>query len=395
MATLQTYDMKGLKLSFANWISNLSPTDTPFVSMTGKESVDQVKYQWQVDRLAKAKENAVAEGSVAADGSHTSTTELENYTQILRKAVRVTLSAKSTGLYGRSNELSYQMEKAGSELKRDLEYMFLNQIKGTLADKNSVRKTSGFRALVGTGEAVGGSTAGSYKFAGETPDPDTGAIVVAETAAANDLTEADLFKLTMNLYLAGAKTDTIMLHPKWMHVFFEMIASVDGRELMFKDLDSKFNMHINTIKDPLGQTFKIIPNRFMPESAVYIFNSKDWTQMVFRAPERTKLAQNGSSEKWMIEMEVGLRHRNPYASGILFVGPVKKSEIANANIDSYDEAKLDHLCLAFQVDWTVVDGASKVAKQKTALKALFTASAGLSESESAPVKATRAKKVTA
>ena len=112
MATLQTYDLKGLKLSFANWISNLSPTDTPFVSMTGKETVDEVKFSWQVDRLAKPVVNAVKEGSSADEPSNTSTDELENYTQILRKVVKVTDTAKKVGLYGRQSELSYQMEKA-------------------------------------------------------------------------------------------------------------------------------------------------------------------------------------------------------------------------------------------------------------------------------------------
>ncbi|MFW3388591.1 UNVERIFIED_CONTAM: DUF5309 family protein, partial [Kocuria sp. CPCC 205274] len=63
--------------------------------------------------------------------------------------------------------------------------------------------------------------------------------------------------------------------------------------------------------------FKLIPNRFMPADKVFIFDPSDWTQMVLRAPQRTKLAKTGSFEKWMIEMEVGLRHRNPFASGIL------------------------------------------------------------------------------
>ena len=35
MTTLVSYDLKGKKLSFANWISNMSPSETPFTSMTG------------------------------------------------------------------------------------------------------------------------------------------------------------------------------------------------------------------------------------------------------------------------------------------------------------------------------------------------------------------------
>lgn len=397
MATLQTYDLKGLKLSFANWISNISPVDTPFVSMTGKESVDQVKYQWQVDRLAKPTNNAVAEGSVAAVVALTSTEVLENYTQIMRKAVRVTNSAKATGLYGRSNEVAYQMEKAGAELKRDVEYTFLNQLAGTLSTTNKVRKTSGFRALVGTGAAVGGTDPNNYKILGHTADPDTGAVVVKETTAEGTLAEADIFDITQNLYLAGSKADTIMVHPEHMTVFSKMVADGASRQRMFKDLEDKYNMHVRSIKDPLGQTFQIVPNRFMPKTAVYFFNAKDWTQMVFRAPERTKLSVTGSNEKWMIEMEVGLRHRNPYASGVLLIKGVDTANDLKdaASIAALTEDKLDYACFAYGVDYENSPGASKAEKQKAALKVLFSATrvATLDEQKAeAPVKATRAKK---
>lgn len=93
MATLVSYDLNGKKLSFANWISNLSPTDTPFVSMTGKESIAQTLFQWQTDSLAAVVDNAVVEGSTAADGALASTTTLNNYTQILRKVLKVSDTA--------------------------------------------------------------------------------------------------------------------------------------------------------------------------------------------------------------------------------------------------------------------------------------------------------------
>ena len=107
MAIFTSYDMKGQKLSFANWISNLSPTETPFVSMVGKESVDQVRFSWQTDRLSKPVANAQKEGEAAGDSTLSATTEHENFTQILRKIVRVTDSTKAIGLYGRGSELNY------------------------------------------------------------------------------------------------------------------------------------------------------------------------------------------------------------------------------------------------------------------------------------------------
>lgn len=314
MATLVSYDLNGKKLSFANWISNLSPTDTPFVSMTGKEAINQTLFQWQTDALApvadpsdETKRNAVIEGSAAVDGTRAATTVLNNVTQILRKVVKVSDTANVLANYGRGKELQYQMEKAGKEIKRDLEVALLRNGAKVDGSATVARQTAGFSALVAAKDAA---------------DPDTGAVVHFETAAAN-LTEAEIFKVTYNLYLSGSEANIIMFHPKHA-AFFSSLMETSGvtngqRMKMFDGQDTRLNVYVSSIVDPLGCQYKLVPNRWMPENAVYFFTPSDWTQMVLRAPERTKLAKDGSYEKWMIEMEVGLRHRNPYASGILEV----------------------------------------------------------------------------
>jgi len=304
--TLVSYDLNGKQLSFANWISNLSPTDTPFVSMTGKESINQTLFQWQTDTLETANaNNAVIEGSAAESPTRASTTVISNVTQILRKVVRVSDTANALANYGRGQELQYQMEKAGKEIKRDLEVALLQNGARVDGTGTTARKTAGFKALVA---AVG------------VADPDTGAIVHKATAAIATITEAELFDLTYNLYLSGSSANIIMFHPKHASFFaslMETSAAGANRMKMFDGQDTKFNQYVSTIVDPLGQQFKLVPNRWMGENSVYFYTPSDWTQMVLRAPQRTKLAKDGSYEKWMIEMEVGLRHRNPYASGIL------------------------------------------------------------------------------
>lgn len=306
MAIMQSYDLNGKQLSFANWISNLSPTETPFVSMTGKESISQTLFQWQTDSLSAAAPNAVLEGATAVDGTLGSTTVLNNVTQILRKVVKVSDTADALANYGRGKELQYQMEKAGKEIKRDLELAFLTQEAKVDGSSTVARETAGFKGLVA---ALG------------VADADTGAIVRKETAAVDTITEADLFDLTYNLYLSGSNANIIMFHPKHA-AFFSSLQEKSGgganRMRMFENTP-KLSVFVSSLVDPLGVEYKLIPNRWMPEDDLYFFNPADWTQMVLRAPQRTKLAKDGSYEKWMIEMEVGLRHRNPYASGILSV----------------------------------------------------------------------------
>jgi hypothetical protein len=329
MATLQSYDLNGKKLSFANWISNLSPEETPFTSMTGKETVSQTLFQWQNDSLIKAGRNAVKEGDEAIDASLRSTTVRSNVTQILRKTVKVSDTANALANYGRGKELQYQMEKAGKEIKRDIEWAFLHNGNSQQEHTDTVgtripRETAGFLGLV---SPIG------------TADIDTGAMVHKSVKTTGTLTEDDIFDLTYNLYLSGSKASIIMFHPKHASLFSSLQEKSDGtRERMFHNTP-KISVYVSTLVDPLGQEYKLIPNRWMPEGHVFFFNPSDWTQMVLRPPERTKLAKDGSYEKWMIEMEVGLRLRHPFAAGVLDIDSSDDPVYDNA----WEKATFDYI----------------------------------------------------
>lgn len=310
---LVSYDLKGVKESFANWISNLSPTETPFTSMTGKEAIKNKYFQWQEDSLNSAVSNAVAEGSEAGVAAQKATSIQHNVTQILRKVCQVSDTANALSSYGRGKEMQYQMEKASKELKRDIEYAFLNNDAIVDGNGNTARKMGGFPALVANVDE-------------ESPELNGSIVHIS-----GEVTEENIFAVTEGLYLAGAKPTHIMFHPKFAK-FFSSLMEVKGangnRQRMFDgSVDNKVNVYVSEMVDPLGQRFVLLPNRFMPETAIYFFNPSDWTQMVLRTPGAMQLAKEGSFDKYMIEIELGLRHRNRFASGILDVTTAAPSTI--------------------------------------------------------------------
>lgn len=345
-----SYDQNGKKLSFANWISVLSPQDTPFVSMTGKESINQTIFSWQTDALAAVDPtNAHVEGSRADDGEMQPTVIKSNVTQILRKVVRVSDTANTTANYGRGRELMYQLEKKGKEIKRDLEKILLsNQARTDVLADQYLTNAAADPAQIGKNDTSAARKTGAFQFlcahgglTGTAPnqvvdntvngvaDPDTGAVTVKVAQFASGATtdvgfdEADIFDLTLQLYTAGSEADIIMVNPAHAKRFAALQENSVGSRMRIFENTKQFIYEVNSITDPLGQTYKVIVNRWMPADAVYFLRSADWTQMVLRAPKRTELAKDGSYEKWMIEMEVGLRHRNPYASGVLFTAAGK------------------------------------------------------------------------
>lgn len=325
MAVLKSFELKGNKQSFANWISNLSPADTPFVSMIGKEGIDQTQYSWQTDALSPPSSDTYEEGSLFVSQPRASTEVLTNFTSILRKVVQLSDTNEATRAWGRSNEMSYQMGKAGKELLRDLEFMNLSNVNGVPAEGKVPGKFAGFEGLTAKLNAV---------------CPDTNAVVHKEIVVADGLFTAidkdDLFDMTYNLYVSGSKADKIMFHPKHAPSFSALIAGNTQEPLtyrLFDGLSDKYNARVNKIRDPLGRTYTLIPNRFMPENKIYFFNESDWTQTILRAPRIVKLSKNGSTDRKMVEMEVGLRHKHPYASGILTLNSVV---IQNGTFSSKD-----------------------------------------------------------
>lgn len=324
-SALTTFELKGNKKSFANWVSMLSPCETPFVSMVGKQEIDQTQYSWQVDSLAAPDTTPVIEGS---DFEHDYRLDHEtaihtNFTQIFRKVVSISDTTKAVGLYGRGSELEYQLEKASKELKRDVEHCLLSNEEGFLGD-------NGFPAMCG-----------GFEFLCVPPgkvDLDTGAVthkeVKFDSASGDWFKMANVFDLTAELFIAGAKPDKIMFHPKHMKTFSHLLEYNEDFPLvtrMFDGLDTKYNEFVHIIRDPLGRNYTLLPNRFMPEDKVFIFNTDDWTKVVLRPPVATRLAKTGSNEKWMVEAEVGLRHRNPHASGVL---TLTDSDVSNSFITS-------------------------------------------------------------
>ncbi|MGL5014168.1 MAG: SU10 major capsid protein [Bacteroidales bacterium] len=355
MAILTSYDLNGKKDSFANWISNLSPVDTFFVSTTKKEAVQNTMFQWQTDSLAAASAaNAQVETSAAITGAFKKTEVHSNLTQILRKAVEVSDTADSLDNWGRGKELGYQMEKAGKEIKRDLELILLGlnnagtgtnlanegyKLSGKYSEQGDqgkeaeeafkkqddstqdavagrARKTRSFGDLVAKVSTVAWN-ANETDATGEIKDKDTGAVVHKKSGVNGVLTEEQLFDITYNLYLAGSDANTIMFHPKHAAFFSSLMEVGAVRQKLIANMDTTLNKYVGSVIDPLGQQYSLVPNRYMPEDAIYYFNPKDWTQMVLREPQKVALAKKGSSERWMIEMELGLRHSNPFASGIL------------------------------------------------------------------------------
>lgn len=309
MTTLHSYDLNGNKQSFANWVSNLSPEETPFVSLTKKKKVNQTMYEWQSTNLKHPSEQIrVLEGSPASEEEVTSLRTKTNYTQIFRKVVAVSDTADAVESFGRTKESKYQIEKAAKELKRDIEWAFLKNAHGYPEVSGFPRRTSGFMALCAGRNLLSREMFVPTSFFG------VNSSVVGSKRGKPEL--VDLYKMFTNLYLTGSKADTIMFHPKHAQFFADLQEVELARSRWFENTE-KVVIETTTIQDQFGKWWKLVPNRNMIPFSIFFMKPSEWTQRVLRAPRLVKLSKQGSSTKWMIEAEVGLENKDPFGSGVL------------------------------------------------------------------------------
>jgi hypothetical protein len=309
--TYTVYEVIGKKEDVSDVISNISPTDTPFQSMIGKESVSNVLFQWQEDSLAAAAANAQYDGFDASEVAAAATTLRENYTQILAKSIKVAATTDATSRYGRAKETAYQLSKRGSELKRDLEYVLTNAQAGGSGVLSNVTVTS-----IGNVASVAADSARTMKSA----QAQVAASLLNTTGGSGTaMTEALLNTTLQELYTAGANPKYLMIPPgEALNLSTYLANTTYGTRQIEHSGESKQKIVnvVDVYQSPFGEV-KVVLNRFMVNTDHLVFNPSDWKLCVLRGWERVPLAKIGDSERHMIVGEYSLKHANYSASAVV------------------------------------------------------------------------------
>ena len=113
-----TFSSVGLREDLENVIYDISPTETPFMSMGGRSDAIAVNHEWQTDSLAAAADNFNEEGSTLTAAEAAATARVGNICQISLKTSLISGTLDAVSKAGRKQELAYQMSKRAKELKR-------------------------------------------------------------------------------------------------------------------------------------------------------------------------------------------------------------------------------------------------------------------------------------
>lgn len=276
-----------------DFITNISPTETPFISGIGQTQASAVQHEWLEHSLAAATNTtAVVEGNESAFATPTTLTRTVNVTQINEKTVAISGTQDRVNKAGMGTELAYRVMLLTKEIKRDMETTALQNTAGdyNTGATNAARRCKGFEAFVTTNTSQ----------------------IVATTSTASDVVTAVNSELS-NVWTAGGNPDTILCNAANKQLLSSATTGVT------KNLDANDRRFVNAI-DVYESDFgimKVIPDRFDNTQSWKLIESGLWKMATLRPLTVAPLAKSGDTTKRLLNIEWTLECRAENGNGMV------------------------------------------------------------------------------
>jgi hypothetical protein len=302
--TFDRYSAIGIKEDLSDVIYNISPTETPFLSSIGKTKAKSTLHEWQTDSLAAAStSNAAVEGDDATGASLTPTVRANNYTQISQKTIVISGTVEATDRAGRKSEIAYNLAKASSELKRDMESIVTQNQASVVGTSSTARKLRSLESWIITNKSRGTSGA-----AGST------------SAAATDgtqraFTETILKDVIQQVYSSGGTPSMLMVGAAQKQVVSAFAGIAVNRYQLNKPEPGVIIGAADLYVSDFGQ-ISVVPSRFQRNRTAFVLDP-EYVQIAYLRPfQQNELAKTGDAEKRQLLVEYTLEMSNEAAHGV-------------------------------------------------------------------------------
>ena len=289
-------------LSDVMW--DVSPTETPLLTMCGKNTATAVTHDWLTDILETAAANVNIEGNDRTGTQAASRVRLSNVCQILSKDAFITgTQEKVLKGGGVKSEMAYQLARRLKAIKRDGEFAMIGTSNAKVAGSESVaREMATFDAYLVTNNQL---AAGSSAPTGDGTD-------VSDFAGTDRaLTETIFEGGLQDLYTNSGGNESVTA----------IVGATDkGKISDFTTAATRFvtsddQSLVASIDVYVGDfhTVRIVPDRFIKAGLLYIVDSEYVKCSELRPVHSFDLARLGDTERKQVIWEWTLEVSNEKA----------------------------------------------------------------------------------
>lgn len=300
-----SYTAVGNEEDVENIIYNVSPEDTPVLSMCRRTKATQRVHQFQKDTLAAGAANQQLEGDVFSNASLSATTMQNNNCQISYKVIGVTGTQQATKAYGRANELDYQIVKKGKELKKDMDISVCANTAKVTGNATTARKTAGLVSWIAT----------NVDKASDGTNPTGDGTDTRTAGTARIFTEDLLLNCLQNVYTnTDSKVDNLIVgafNKKQVAGF------AGGATRQVKAEAKAVYASIDVYYGPYGEVLDVLPSRQSVSSVGMVLNSEYLKLAVLRPIQEIDLAKVADTDQRVLITEYAFVPGNEAAHGIV------------------------------------------------------------------------------
>ena len=294
MADYKTYDAVGDREDLTNIIYDISPTETPFMSTVGQSKAKATYHEWQTDSLTDAvSTNAAIEGADAVAATLAPTTRVGNYTQILQKTVQVSNTLDTVDKAGRVKETAYQLSKASSELKRDIEKTLLSDNAQDQGSSVKARQLGGIQTWLTSNVVTAGDGVDATNF-----------------------TEDNLKAAVLDAYTAGGTPSMLLVSPANKQVVSTFAGIAEQRYQAPSNSATTIIGAADVYLSDFG-TMSVVPDRFLDDDVALALDPTMFSVAYLRPFKQTELAKAGDSTKHQMLTELTLQVKNEASSAMI------------------------------------------------------------------------------
>ena len=307
MPTFTAHSAIGQREDLSDVIYNISPTETPLLNTLARTKATAVYHEWQTDSLAASTTaNAAVEGADATSATLAPTTRLGNYTQIVQKTIQVSGTLETVNKAGRKSEKAYQLARASSELKRDIETILCaNQ--GRSAGSSSTARTMG--------SMLSWLTTNVDK-ASNGANPTTIGVSTRSDGTARTFTETLLKNVIAEVYDSGGAPKILMVGTSGKQKVSSFAGIAAQRYMAPSDAPTTIIGAADVYLSDFGSV-SVVPNRFMRSRDAFVLDPEYAAVAYLRPFATNELARAGDSDKTQILAELTLEMRNEAAHGLV------------------------------------------------------------------------------
>lgn len=303
--TLLTFSAIGNREDLIDTIYNIDPTEAPSSAMFAKTKATATLHEWQTQALAAAGANAVIEGDDTTASYTFSapnlTTRLGNRCQTSRKDAVVSGTQIAVSKAGRNREIVEQMVLRNKELRRDVEFVIMNNQAPVTGNSTTAPQLRPVLSWYSTNVSAGAGGA-------------NGSTTTARTDGTQRALTESLVKAQLQAaFTAGGNIDCLMPGPFNKTV----ISGFTGNTTRTQDTsDGVLSASIDIYESDFGR-HKVKTNRFSRDRDLHMFTSDLWAVAYLRPITAVDLAKTGDNEKGMLTVQYTVEARNEKGSALI------------------------------------------------------------------------------